>query len=150
MTSSLTIVLQADTAEDLAYLIGKTRELVPALATANTVAVQEVDDRPAVGFELVRSDVAPAPPPPANDQAPAEPVHAAHDNAVVDMSPEQQVQEGVARMMSLCAADPSLMSEVNRLRDKYQVKQLSQIPKDRAAEFFADTHLISAGAKEAA
>lgn len=139
------IQITADTPEDLQRQLkalgtafGGSAELAKSI---NSVALSP--DK----TELVASVAPPKAEPEAKTTTPAPATTPASPpaptaNVVVDMPPAEKRQKGIDMLMQAFNKDKSVMPELNKLREKYGVKQYADIPDDRVQDFYTDALLI--------
>jgi hypothetical protein len=160
---TITITLNADTPEDLTRMIRTLAETMgggPAFA-ATIVAAEVSDDQKSATIKT-KKKAAPDPLPPgelAPVQAPtaettadiAEAIAAAPQaNVVKQMTPAEMRSAGSDMLMVLFNREPASLTKIKDIQAKFGVKMFSDIPDDRAQEFYNDALLTANGTAEKA
>lgn len=93
----------------------------------------------------VGASAAPTPEPPPATAAPPE---APTANVVKDLTPAEMRQKGSDMLLAMFNRDPTTSGVLSKIQKKYAVGKFSEIPDDKAQEFYNDALLAANGTGE--
>lgn len=154
---TITITLNAETPEDLQRMI---RTLAQTMGGgpefASTIVAAEVsDDQKTATIKTRKKSPDPLPPateaePEGETLPPPEAAPAPQANVVKTMTPAEMRTAGSDMLMVLFNREPASLSTIKDIQAKFGVKMFSDIPDDKAQEFYNDALLAANGTAEKA
>lgn len=134
----------------MALLLGNaaTTACPPETPGDGSGAAATLDVKPETKKRTRRKKAEATPEPDAEPEAKPEAETDHAQNVVVDMTPAEARQAGIAEVQAHFAENPSSIQQITKLQEKYGVKMFADIPDDKAQAFLADVRLLVSGAGE--
>jgi len=113
--------------------------------TRALVGAQVATDEKSVILATDTTPQGPAPEPPPPPQAEPTPPKA---NVVTELTPAEMRQKGSDMLLAMFNRDPTTQPILTKVQNKYGVRRYSEIPDDKAQEFYNDALLAANGTGE--